>query len=185
MTAAAVVRLRPDGAREDGVVRGYASVFGAVDLSGDEVAPGAFAASLRERGPAGVKMLWQHDPSRPIGVWTRLGEDRTGLWAEGRLALDTQGGREAWGLVRAGALDGLSIGFRAKRAERPNGRGRAKRRLTEIDLWEISIVTFPMQELARLAAKRALKAPLAAASDLVARMLAGARWLGGTQGAFA
>jgi uncharacterized protein len=175
---AAVIRIAPEK-REDGTVRGYASVFGAVDLSGDEVAPGSFEASLRTRGAAGVKMLWQHDPGRPIGVWTTLREDKVGLWAEGRLALDTSGGREAYGLIRAGALDGLSIGFRTKRAERPGGRGgKAKRRLVEIDLWEISIVTFPMQELARLAAKRVVKAPLAAASDLVARMLAGAEWLG-------
>ncbi|KAB0679953.1 HK97 family phage prohead protease [Aureimonas leprariae] len=176
---AAVIRIAPEK-REDGTVRGYASVFGAVDLSGDEVLRGAFATSLRQRGAAGVKMLWQHDPGRPIGVWTALREDKVGLWAEGRLALDTSGGREAYGLIRAGALDGLSIGFRTKRAER--GGGLAKRRLAEIDLWEISVVTFPMQELARLAMKRALKAPLAAASDLVARIRAGARSLGSPLG---
>jgi uncharacterized protein len=176
---APVIRIAPQAERESGVVRGYASVFGAVDLSGDEVMPGAFAASLRRRGAAGVKMLWQHDPGRPIGVWTRLVEDRAGLWAEGRLALSTAGGREAHELIRAGAIDGLSIGFRTQRAERPRGRGNgAKRRLAEIDLWEISIVTFPMQELARLAAKRAIRAPLAAANDLVARIVAGAQWLG-------
>ncbi|GGD93800.1 hypothetical protein GCM10011390_10670 [Aureimonas endophytica] len=140
------------GSAEPGVIKGYASVFGAVDLSGDEVAPGAFAASLRRRGAAGVRMLWQHDPAGPIGVWTRLVEDRTGLYAEGRLALGTSGGREAHELILAGALDGLSIGFKTRWAERQGlSAPGAKRRLVGIDLWEVSVVTFPMQERARLA----------------------------------
>ncbi|WP_152045369.1 HK97 family phage prohead protease [Aureimonas psammosilenae] len=151
--------MRPKLAIEDaqrGVIRGYASVFGAADLSGDEVAPGAFAASLMRRGAEGIKMLWQHDPGRPIGVWTRVLEDRIGLYAEGRLALGTSGGRDAHELILAGALDGLSIGFRTERAERPEARGPrgVKRRLTRIDLWEISVVTFPMQERARITERR-------------------------------
>jgi HK97 family phage prohead protease len=146
MTAASL--LVAESGAPDGTIRGYASLFGVADLVGDRIEPGAFRASLARRGPRRVRMLWQHDPARPIGVWTRLGEDRTGLFAEGRLALDTQGGREAFVLIAAGALDGLSIGFRTQRAVRE--RGRPGRRLAEIDLWEISVVTFPMQDGARL-----------------------------------
>ncbi len=149
-----------------GFVLGYASLFGRTDLSGDRIRPGAFARSLRERGARGIRMLWQHDPARPIGVWTRLEEDRHGLLAEGRLALDTAQGREAFALLAAGALDGLSIGFRARSA-RPLRDGAARRLLLDIDLLEISIVTFPMQEAARVHDTRAL--------DLVHRFAAAAR----------
>ncbi|KQT55264.1 MULTISPECIES: HK97 family phage prohead protease [unclassified Aureimonas] len=159
----------------EGRIAGYASLFGAIDLSGDRVLPGAFLASLRRRGTAGIRMLWQHDPARPIGVWTKLTETATGLFAEGRLALDTAGGREAFELIRAGAVDGLSIGFRTKTARR--GSAGAKRLLEEIDLWEISVVTFPMQESARLSETRGGMAAVAAGAALAARIEAAARWL--------
>jgi HK97 family phage prohead protease len=149
MTAASLLVPELAGG-PDGTIRGYASLFGVADLAGDRIEPGAFRASLARRGARRVRLLWQHDPARPIGVWTRLAEDRTGLFAEGRLALDTEGGREAFALIEAGAIDGLSIGFRTRRAVRERGAG-ALRRLTEIDLWEISVVTFPMQDGARLA----------------------------------
>ncbi|MCQ8781077.1 HK97 family phage prohead protease [Mangrovibrevibacter kandeliae] len=131
-----------------GRLRGYAGLFGRPDLAGDRIEPGAFAASLVRRGASGLKMLWQHDPGQPIGAWTRVYEDAAGLVAEGQLALDTQKGREVDALIRAGAVDGLSIGFKTRRARRDAGGGR---RLVEIDLWEISVVTFPMQEGARIA----------------------------------
>ncbi|KQT88232.1 HK97 family phage prohead protease [Aurantimonas sp. Leaf443] len=129
-------------------VQGYAALFERTDLSGDVIEAGAFRASLLARGAGGVRMLWQHDPARPIGIWTRIREDVRGLAVEGRLAMETQGGREAAALVAAGALDGLSIGFRPKVSRR--GAGRAGRRLLSVDLWEISLVTFPMQEGARM-----------------------------------
>ncbi|BDA83687.1 hypothetical protein Sa4125_12290 [Aureimonas sp. SA4125] len=164
--------LVPDAASAPaGTIRGYASLFGVVDLVGDRIEPGAFLASLARRGPARIRMLWQHDPARPVGVWTRLREDPTGLLAEGRLALETQGGREAFALIEAGAVDGLSIGFRTKRAVRDRGGGGTRRRLVEIDLWEISVVTFPMQEGARLIDVRA------AMPGLATRLRAGARRL--------
>lgn len=131
-------------------IRGYAALFGDTDTAGDLIEPGAFGASLRRRGTSGIRMLWQHDPARPIGVWTEIREDREGLYVEGRLALGTQAGREAAELVAAGALDGLSIGFRPRLARR--GVGATRRRLVTIDLWEISLVTFPMHERARLIA---------------------------------
>ncbi|MCB8836103.1 HK97 family phage prohead protease [Aurantimonas sp. VKM B-3413] len=129
-------------------IRGYAALFGETDQAGDAIEPGAFAASLRGRGASGIRMLWQHDVARPVGIWRVIREDRTGLYVEGDLALGTTSGREAAGLVAAGALDGLSIGFRTKLARR--GIGPTRRRLVTIDLWEISLVTFPMQERARL-----------------------------------
>ncbi len=132
----------------EGFLSGYAALFGDIDLSGDVIEPGAFAASVLARGVHGIRMLWQHDPSRPVGRWTAIREDRKGLYVEGRLALATMAGREAAGLVSAGALDGLSIGFRTKLSRR--GSGTMRRRLVTIDLWEISLVSFPMQERARL-----------------------------------
>jgi len=98
-------------------------------------------------------MLWQHDPAQPVGVWTRLAEDWHGLYAEGRLALGTAGGRNVFELLKAKAVDGLSIGFRARRSKAVREAG-ARRLLIDIDLWEISVVTFPMQEAARVAETR-------------------------------
>lgn len=145
---AALAAARPTG--ETGFISGYASLFGVTDQMGDAIEPGAFRASVARRGAGGIRMLWQHDPGRPIGVWTAVGEDSVGLFVEGRLALSTEGGREAFALVEAGAVDGLSIGFRTRRARKGGAGEAARRRLTEIDLWEISIVTFPMQERARV-----------------------------------
>jgi HK97 family phage prohead protease len=126
----------------DGRVEGYASLFGVPDYGGDVVMPGAFAASLRRRGTSGVRFLFQHDPAQPIGVWDEIREDKRGLYVRGRLIGGVARAREIAALLRAGALDGLSIGFRTVRADRdPRLR---TRRLHEIDLWEISIVTFPM-----------------------------------------
>ena len=136
---------------EGDVISGYASVFGRRDQGGDEVAPGAFAAALAARvakGAQRVAMLWQHDPGQPIGVWDELREDAHGLFVRGRLLPGVARGAEALALVQAGALDGLSIGYRVVRAERVPGGGR---RLLEVDLWEVSLVTFPMQTEARIA----------------------------------
>lgn len=139
-----------EGAASSGGFSGYAALFGEPDQTGDVVAPGAFAASLARRGVSGpsVKLLWQHDPAIPIGVWDEIREDSRGLFVSGRLALETQAGREAAALLAMGALDGLSIGYRATSAEALTGGGR---RLVEIDLWEISLVTFPMASGARIA----------------------------------
>ena len=126
---------------------GYASLFGTPDLAGDEISHGAFAASLAGRSTPPA-MLYQHDAARPIGRWTALRETPRGLWAEGELAASVQLAEEVGALVRQGVLYGLSIGFRPQRSTA--GRGRVRRRLQQIDLVEISIVTFPMQPQARL-----------------------------------
>ncbi|WP_312798711.1 HK97 family phage prohead protease, partial [Tianweitania sp.] len=109
---------------------------------------GAFAKSLRTRGASGVRMLFQHDPAQPIGVWTELREDERGLFVRGRLQTDVARGREILALMKAGALDGLSIGFRAEKARKEAASG--FRRILEADLWEISVVTFPMLPGARI-----------------------------------
>ena len=130
-------------------IEGYASRFGLADLKGDVVAAGAFARSLTRRGP--VRMLFQHDASEPVGVWDEIREDERGLFVRGRILDAGPRGRAAAGLVRAGAVDGLSIGFRTRSAEPRRAGGRV---LREIELWEVSIVTFPMLPQARLSLRR-------------------------------
>jgi HK97 family phage prohead protease len=147
----------------DGTFEGYASLFGKVDLGCDIVERGAFAASLARRGAAGVRMLFQHDPAAPIGTWTDLSEDARGLFVRGRLALGAPKAREVHALMKQGALDGLSIGFRAVRARADAKSG--IRRILEVDLWEISVVTFPMLPEARVGTVKARRrlAPLSSA----------------------
>jgi len=125
------------------VIEGYASLFGLTDQGGDAVLPGAFSGSLARLAARGdkVRMLWQHDPTRPIGVWDEVHEDAKGLWVKGRLLPDVAQAREAAALIQAGAIDGLSIGYRTIRAERDKA---GRRALAEVELWEVSLVTFPM-----------------------------------------
>ena len=134
---------------DDAVIEGHASLWGLADQSGDIVQRGAYGGSLARLAAEGrrVKLLWQHDPARPIGVWDTVREDEKGLYVRGRLLTETQGGREAAALLAAGAIDGLSIGYRTVRAEK-SGTGRL---LTELELWEVSLVTFPMLPQARVA----------------------------------
>ncbi len=155
----------------DGRFFGYASIFGRPDQGGDVVMPGAFAQSLARRGRQAVRMLFQHDPKEPVGLWERLIEDTYGLWVEGRLLNGIARAGELRTLIGNGALDGLSIGFRTQRASKT---GAGLRRLWQIDLWEISIVTFPMMDGARISSAAAgadtarLKRSLEAAISLFA-----------------
>lgn len=134
----------------DGSFEGYASLFGAEDLGRDMVMPGAFRGTLRRRGARGVKLLYQHDPNEPIGVWTKIIEDAHGLFVQGQLLGDVGRAREVLSLMRAGAIDGLSIGYHVVKAQSDKKTG--LRRLMEVDLWEISVVTFPMLPGARVSA---------------------------------
>lgn len=138
--------------RDGCIVAGYASLFGLADQGGDVVQPGAYAASLQAMSQKGrqVKMLWQHDPAHPIGIWDDVHEDARGLYVKGRLLTDVAKGREAAALIEAGAIDGLSIGYRTKKAMHRDEGGRA---LVELDLWEVSLVTFPMLPEARVDGK--------------------------------
>lgn len=133
-----------------GMFEGYASLFGVVDGGRDAVMPGAFRDTLEQRGVAGVRMLWQHDPAQPIGQWLSLVEDQRGLRVRGQLNLDVAKAREVCSLMRQGAVDGLSIGFRTLLSTKDAATG--VRRLTKLDLWEISVVTFPMLTEARVSA---------------------------------
>jgi HK97 family phage prohead protease len=137
---------------QEGTFIGYGSIFGNKDLGNDIVERGAFLKSINDRGARGVKMLWQHKTDAPIGVFNEIREDGKGLRVEGQLAMGTQGGREAYELMKMGALDGMSIGYKADPAKQvydPKGK---KRHLKELDLMEISLVTFPMNTRARIQA---------------------------------
>lgn len=134
------------GRVDDGLkIEGYASLWGVADLNGDVVARDAFAATLAKTGPRGVRMLHQHESRAVIGVWDEMIEDERGLLVRGRVMDWSAEARFAGALSKAGALDGLSIGFRTSRARR-EGRLRV---LVEIELWEVSLVTFPMLPGAR------------------------------------
>ncbi|WP_316014565.1 HK97 family phage prohead protease [Roseobacter sp. HKCCA0434] len=145
-------------------IAGYASLYGLADQGGDIVQKGAYGAALERLFAKGrnVKMLWQHDPTRPIGVWDEVREDERGLHVRGRILTEVAQGREALALLKAGAIDGLSIGYRTIRAEK-SGAGRL---LHEIELWEVSLVTFPMLPEARAQSKSEETDDDALANDL-------------------
>lgn len=136
-------------ADEQGVIEGYGSVFDVVDNGGDIVASGAFTRSLQSGRK--VKMLAQHDPDKIVGVWDEVSEDGNGLRVKGRLLTAVEKGREAYELVKAGALDGLSIGYRTVKSVMKNN----IRVITQAELWEVSLVTFPMNEQSRIDAVKA------------------------------
>ncbi|WP_342075396.1 HK97 family phage prohead protease [Yoonia sp. SS1-5] len=154
------------------IISGYASLFGKPDQGGDTVVAGAYATSLTNQ--RSVKMLWQHDPAQPIGVWDEVREDAKGLWVKGRLLTDVAKGREAASLIGAGAIDGLSIGYRTVKSHKDD---KGRRLLSELELWEVSLVTFPMLPDARVAAKgdapqADLMRDLAAAFETARRVMA-------------
>lgn len=140
--------LALDNVELDGSFSGYASLFGVVDLGNDVMDAGAFTRSLERRHASGIRMLWQHEASEPIGIWTTIREDAQGLYVEGRLAKGVARARETLELMRSKAVDGLSVGFRTVKARKDARTG--VRHITEADLWEISVVTFPMQPAARI-----------------------------------
>lgn len=144
--AGVVIALDTKAVSEQGEFEGYASTFNNEDQGGDIVMPGAFSKSIA-RGVGKVKMLLQHDRTQVIGVWDELVENQKGLKARGHLILGTTAGRETHELLKAGALDGLSIGYRTLKDHYDPTR-RMIRYLDEVDLKEISIVTFPMNERA-------------------------------------
>ena len=133
-----------DENKEYGEFEGYGSVFGNKDLGNDVIEKGAFSKSLRKRKAKGVKLLYQHKSDMPIGVFDEIKEDEHGLVVKGRLALKTQAGAEAYELLKMGALDGLSIGFRVNPKEVSYDKRANKRIIKEVDLMEVSLVTFPM-----------------------------------------
>lgn len=123
-------------------IAGYASIFGVPDKGGDVVLKGAFAGAGRP-----VPLLWQHDSREPVGIVEAVSEDARGLRITA-LVVDSGRGAAAAALLRAGALDGLSFGYRVKAARADRLRG--VRELALLELVEVSLVTFPMQPLARV-----------------------------------
>ncbi len=133
-----------------GVFSGYASLFNQRDASGDIVMPGAFHQWLLRRPAEDIRMLFQHDPAEPVGTWLEVRETERGLYVLGRLNKNVQRARELLALLESGGIDGLSIGFKTVSARKDKMSG--ARLLTKIDLWEISLVTFPMLDGARVSA---------------------------------
>lgn len=141
---------------ETGVFEGYASLFGEEDFGGDTVQKGAFARTIKENAALGRKfpVLWQHKTDEPIGVYLDVYEDAVGLFVKGQLLIDdVQKSKEAYALMKAGAVTGLSIGYGVKEysiIENPENSWDYKRTLIDIDLYEVSQVTFPMLDSARI-----------------------------------
>jgi len=135
---------------EDGTFSGYGSVFGVVDSYQEIVSKGAFASSLKSHKEKGTMpaMLWQHNSAEPLGVFTSMEEDDIGLKLSGQIAMKTQRGAEAYELMKLKAISGLSIGFVPKSEEFDRKSGITT--LTEVDLWETSLVTFPANDEARV-----------------------------------
>ena len=147
--AAFELKKEPD---QDGAFEGYASVFGIVDQGMDVVERGAFGKSIGSGRK--VKMLWQHDQHKVIGVWDEVKEDERGLFVSGRLLKGVAQAEEAMVLMRNGAIDSMSIGYRTIEAI-PEGGGRI-RKLMEVELHEISLVTFPMLPDAKVTAMKSV-----------------------------
>lgn len=142
---------------DDGQFEGYAAVFGSEDLEGEIISKGAFDKSLEQRPAGEVRLLYQHDAHQPIGRWLDIFEDDYGLYVRGQILRDIERGEEVYQLVRSAILSGLSIGYRTVRSV-AHGSGSSRnlgRRLVEVDLWEISLVTFPMHPAATILAKSA------------------------------
>ncbi|PTD16964.1 HK97 family phage prohead protease [Sphingomonas fennica] len=136
----------PPAPQGEGAIRfaGYAAIFDRVDRGGDVVRAGAFRRAV-EAGPKGVPLLWQHDPARPIGRIDYLAEDGHGLRVIGRLSGRSPAAREAAARIGDGSVRGLSFGYRVRGSAQ-----RINRELLDLDLVEVSLVTFPMQPRARV-----------------------------------
>ena len=135
---------------DEGVFEGYGSIFNNTDLGNDVIKKGAFTKSLRKKGAKGIKMLYQHKSDMPIGVFSKMREDEKGLYVKGQLAMQTQAGREAYELMKMGALSGLSIGFRTNEKGYHYDKRTRKRIIEDVELMEVSLVTFPMNPKAQV-----------------------------------
>lgn len=137
-------------ADDDGTFEGYASVFNNKDLGNDVIKQGAFSESIKGKKPKQIKLLYQHKTDEPIGVIDSLVEDTRGLKIKGRLAMGTQKGKEVFELMKMGALDSMSIGYRLSPDDYKYSDKLKKRTITNLDLMEISMVTFPMNPKAKI-----------------------------------
>lgn len=141
----------------DGTFSGYGSIFGNMDSHGDIVQRGAFAKSIQRHNERGTrpKLFWQHDMHQPIGSWTTVQEDEKGLYLEGRFNMEVQKGREAYALLKAGDIDGLSIGYRTIKERRDNVK--SANMLEELDLIETSVVSLGSNDLALVGAVKNIR----------------------------
>jgi HK97 family phage prohead protease len=144
-------------AGDTGTFTGYGSVFSITDRGGDIVAPGAFTDTLAAAKTAGrlPALLWQHRQAEPIGVYTSMEEDAIGLKVEGKLALKTARGAEAYELMKMGAITGLSIGYKVR--DDSWDRVTGVRTIKKADLFELSLVTIPMNDASRVSAVKAIE----------------------------
>lgn len=151
----------------EGTIEGYAAVFGNVDRGGDKILPGAFVESLRKAAQQGqtVKMLFNHDPNQPIGVWEDLAEDAKGLWGKGRLVMEVPKAQEVHALLKAKALGGLSIGYVTDESDWDGN----VRLLKSVQLYEVSPVTFPMNERAKISSVKSAEG----AAEIIDKLAAG------------
>lgn len=142
---------------DDGTFEGYGSVFNLTDFGGDIVAPGAFTDTLASQKATGrmPAMLWQHRPSEPIGIYTNMDEDSVGLKVKGKLAMKTARGAEAYELLKMGALSGMSIGYKSR--DDSYDRVTGVRTLKKLDLFELSLVTFPMNDASRVSSVKSIE----------------------------
>lgn len=142
---------------DTGTFEGYGSIFNITDKGGDIVVPGAFTETLAAQKAAGrlPAMLWQHRQAEPIGVYTSMEEDAVGLKVKGQLALKTARGAEAYELMKMGALSGMSIGYRSR--DDSYDRVTGVRSLKKVDLVELSLVTFPMNDASRVSAVKTIE----------------------------
>lgn len=166
------VQIKRAEITEAGTFSGYASVFNVRDQGDDIVLPGAYKASIAARTSgelAPVRMLFNHDQKEVVGVWDEIVEDDHGLMVKGHLVLEVGRAREIHALMKAGALDGLSIGYEAVDHEKDRTQG--VRLLKELALWEISVVTFPMCAPSRIEHVKTA-APPARDSGAIARLAA-------------
>ena len=137
-------------ADDDGSFEGYASVFNNKDLGNDVIKQGSFSNTIKSKKPKQIKLLYQHKTDEPIGVIDSLVEDTRGLKIKGRLAMGTQKGREVFELMKMGALDSMSIGYRLSQDDYKYSDKLKKRTISNLDLMEVSMVTFPMNPKAKV-----------------------------------
>jgi len=135
---------------EDGTFSGYASTFNNMDSDRDIIEQGAFTKTLNKKNIKDIKLLWYHDARKPIGVWEEMTQDQKGLFVKGRLILEVEQAREAYALMKAGAINTMSIGFSIDQDGYTIDEKRRARRIKSVDLWEVSIVTFPANKRAKI-----------------------------------
>ena len=136
---------------EEGIFSAYASVFNNVDYENDTVVSGAFTKSIAEKTPV---MLWNHDTAEPIGIWTNLKEDDKGLFVEGKLLInEVARAKEVYSLLKSGAVSGLSIGYSVNDYAYDE---KGIRQLKDLTLHEISLVSIPCNDEARVISVKSL-----------------------------